>query len=263
MLNNKGFTLVELMGVIAIMAIIIGIAVPSYIGITKSNNEHMYENKITEIKIKAEEYANANNIDKATIPVSTLITEGYLEVDKPKNAIGSQIVNPVGGYMDCDMISISKNDGEYSIEVTDNDDCSQTGINQITSTIPLHVYKYENNTVGTQLDTDTDVLWSNSDVIIYADLSNVKDKLIKIYRMYIFSINPLDAEEIIKIKTLDEILAKYIDDYTFRKTMKYELLQVKFNNRANLLQNLVNSIIGIFEKYEEGQTRNIFIARWI
>src|SRR5574344_490108 len=178
MLNNKGFTLVELMGVIAIMAIIIGIAVPSYIGITKSNNEHMYENKVTEIKIKAEEYANANNIDKATIPVSTLITEGYLEVDKPKNAIGSQIVNPVGGYMDCDMISISKNDGEYSIEVTDNDDCSQTGINQITSTIPLHVYKYENNTVGTQLDTDTDVLWSNSDVIIYADLSNVKDKLI-------------------------------------------------------------------------------------
>src|SRR5574344_79329 len=72
------------------------------------------------------------------------------------------------------------------------------------------------------------------------------DKLIKIYRMYIFSINPLNDEDLTKIKSLDEILAKYIDDYTFRKTMKYELLQVKFNNRANLLQNLVNSIIGIF-----------------
>ena len=89
------------------------------------------------------------------------------------------------------------------------------------------------------------------------------DKLIKIYRMYIFSINPLNDEEISKIKSLDEVLAKYIDDYTFRKTMKNQLLQVKFNNRVNLLQNLVNSIIGIFEKYEEGQTRNIFIARWI
>ena len=89
------------------------------------------------------------------------------------------------------------------------------------------------------------------------------DKLIKIYRMYIFSINPHDAEEIIKIKTLDEILAKYIDDYNFRKTMKVQLLQVSFKSKINLLQNLVNSIIGIFEKYEEGQTRNIYIARWI
>ena len=89
------------------------------------------------------------------------------------------------------------------------------------------------------------------------------DKLIKIYRMYIFSVDPLNEEEILKIKTLDEVLAKYIDDYSFRKTMKNQLLQVSFKNRTNLLQNLVNSIIGIFEKYEEGQTRNIFIARWI
>jgi hypothetical protein len=89
------------------------------------------------------------------------------------------------------------------------------------------------------------------------------DKLIKIYRMFIFSINPLNKEELYKVSEIDRVLAKYIDDYNFRKNMKYELLQVKFSSRENLLQNLVNSIIGIFEKYEDGQTRNIYIARWI
>ena len=89
------------------------------------------------------------------------------------------------------------------------------------------------------------------------------DKLIKIYRMFIFSVNPLNTEDIKKVKTIDSILAKYIDDYSFRKTMKYELIQVKFKSKENMLQNLINSIIGIFEKYEEGSTRNIYIAKWI
>ena len=89
------------------------------------------------------------------------------------------------------------------------------------------------------------------------------DKLIKIYRLYIFSVNPLNDEEINKVRTIDKVLAKYIDDYSFRKTMKNELIQVKFKNKENLLQNLVNSIIGIFEQYEEGSTRNIYFARWI
>ena len=45
--------------------------------------------------------------------------------------------------------------------------------------------------------------------------------------------------------------------------MKYELIQVKFTSKENMLINLVNSIIGIFEKYEEGSTRKIYIAKWI
>ena len=89
------------------------------------------------------------------------------------------------------------------------------------------------------------------------------DKLIKIYRMYIFSVNPLNKEELDKVKTIDKVLAKYIDDYIFRKTMKNELLQVRYSSKENLLQNLVNSIIGIFEKYEEGSTRNMYFAKWI
>ena len=59
------------------------------------------------------------------------------------------------------------------------------------------------------------------------------------------------------------VLAKYIDDYIFRKTMKYELSRISITDKTDLLQKLINSILGIFDKYEEGKTRNIYIARWI
>lgn len=97
----------------------------------------------------------------------------------------------------------------------------------------------------------------------YFEDDNFTACLIKIYREYIFSVNPLDTENLNKAIQLDNVLAKYIDDYIFRKTMKYELARVKIVDRENLLQKLINSILGIFDKYEEGKTRNIYIARWI
>ena len=87
--------------------------------------------------------------------------------------------------------------------------------------------------------------------------------LIKIYRDFVFLIDPSSEVEITKVKEIDKILAKYIDDYIFRKEMKYELLKVKITKDENLLQNLINSIIGIFEQFEEGKTRKIYISRWI
>ena len=97
----------------------------------------------------------------------------------------------------------------------------------------------------------------------YFEDDKFTDILIKVYRKYIFSINPLNEIELNKCIELDRILAKYIDDYNFRKAMNYELTKVKFQSKENMIQNLINSIIGIFEKYEEGRTRNIYVARWI
>ena len=89
------------------------------------------------------------------------------------------------------------------------------------------------------------------------------DRLIKIYRSYIFSVNPLNVYELNRVKELDRVLSKYIDDNIFQRSLKNELVKVKFQSKENLLQNLINSILNIFEKYEEGQTRNIYISRWI
>lgn len=97
----------------------------------------------------------------------------------------------------------------------------------------------------------------------YFEDDNFTANLIKIYRDYIFSVDVLDNNSLNKVKQLDLALSKYIDDYIFRKTMKFELSQVRIESKEDLLSKLINAILGIFDKYEEGKTRNIYIARWI
>ena len=81
-MNKKGFTLVELIGVVVILGIIIGIAVPSYIAVSNNIKEKNYNQKIDNIKSKALEYATDNNVESITIPVKALIEEGYLAEEK-------------------------------------------------------------------------------------------------------------------------------------------------------------------------------------
>ena len=50
MKNRKGFTLVELMAVIVVLAIIIAIAVPAYNGIKTKIDQKNYENTIISLK---------------------------------------------------------------------------------------------------------------------------------------------------------------------------------------------------------------------
>lgn len=91
----------------------------------------------------------------------------------------------------------------------------------------------------------------------------VTDKLLKIYRQFIFSANINDDEEIEKVSYIDKILSKYVDDYLFRKEMKHSLLTLQIKKSNNVILSLVENLINIFERYEEGTTRKIYISRWI
>ena len=88
-------------------------------------------------------------------------------------------------------------------------------------------------------------------------------KLITIYEDYIFNINLNDESEIKKAKELDKILSKYVDDYLFRKEVKSGVLNIRVKRGTDILETIVNSLISLFESYEEGYTRNIYFARWI
>lgn len=87
--------------------------------------------------------------------------------------------------------------------------------------------------------------------------------LIEIYRNYIFSIDPSSTIEIKKIKKLDELLMKYLDDYFFQKEMKKGLMNIKVERTSDILSILVEKILELFDNYETGYTRNIYFARWI
>ncbi len=92
----------------------------------------------------------------------------------------------------------------------------------------------------------------------------ISEKLIKLYQKYIFKIDINNLEDVERIKQLDHVVNKYIDDYLFRKEMQKEILNIRVKKDAkDLLKEIINSIIKIFNNYEEYTTRVIYISRWI
>ena len=92
----------------------------------------------------------------------------------------------------------------------------------------------------------------------------ISEKLINIYRDYIFKVNVNNKEELKKAVELDFVINRYIDDYLFRKNMKTEILMVRIKKSCdNILKAIVENIIHIFVKYQEETTRKIYISKWI
>lgn len=94
------------------------------------------------------------------------------------------------------------------------------------------------------------------------DSDLISEKLINIYKNFVFSVNIQNREEIEKVQELDRVLSNYIHDYLFRSTLQKEIVIVKVK-KDNILRSLVDSIIKIFSNYEEYTTRRIYISKWI
>ena len=92
----------------------------------------------------------------------------------------------------------------------------------------------------------------------------VTEKLIKIYENYIFKVDIQNEEDIKLVRKIDYVLGKYIDDYMFRRKMQVEIMKVRVRKScSDILRAVVESIITIFNRYEEETTRNIYLSRWI
>lgn len=91
----------------------------------------------------------------------------------------------------------------------------------------------------------------------------ISDKIINIYKNYIFSVNVDNIYDVKKIEELDRVISNYISDYIFRNELQAEIVQVRVKKDNNILDNIVNIILNIFNKYVEYTTRKIYISRWI
>lgn len=101
MKKNKGFTLVELLAVIVILAIVSLIAVPSVNGLLRKSRTNMFCKKVESIEAAAKYYAQDNLSDLATdskmviankIPIRLLVEKGYLKKDSDNCTVGSNCV---------------------------------------------------------------------------------------------------------------------------------------------------------------------------
>ena len=113
-MNNKGFTLIELIVAIIILSLILSIGAYSIINIVKDSKEKNYETLIRSIKSGAESYAiecQYNDITCANqITLGDLVRYGFLSGNSKNNDKNYTIVDPKDNksIADC-VINITKN----------------------------------------------------------------------------------------------------------------------------------------------------------
>lgn len=123
-LNNKGFTLVELLAVLVILIAIMSIAIPSISSSLERSKVKQNEARIKNIKSAAELYVtdNKNTIynklnsqDSCYIDLNTLTTNGYLSSDEIQDADGNDFTG--------NIIFTKPNEIQYTTDTTTASEC--------------------------------------------------------------------------------------------------------------------------------------------
>ena len=98
----------------------------------------------------------------------------------------------------------------------------------------------------------------------FYDLDFVSDKVIQVLQGYIFSVDIKNKPELKKITELDKALVRYFDDRDFKTYLTNILVALKVSKKeTDIMRFIAMSIIGAYEKYLEGFTRNLYISKWI
>ena len=177
---KKGFTIVEVITVIGIIALIITIAVPTYFGVVEQIKKNNYDNKIKLIEADALKWAEDNNItDKTVITIAKLIDDGYVEMDDEEST-DKRVINPINNEsMECYHVIISVDGGNYTSEVVESDDCELLNIEEYEQNILIEAYPFDKDSNKVLSSTPIRLLnnrfdWTKYDVLLVTN-SDVYD----------------------------------------------------------------------------------------
>ena len=190
MKNKKGFTLVELMAVIVVLAIVIAIAVPTYGKIKRSIDRKNYENKVSLIKVAAAKFAEDTNIT-ATF-VKELIEQGYLQADDEDGHIYGIDKDYNKIILDCFVVLSERKDGlfysdfiekDYSDSSKGNESvCDYNIPNKLTTNFKIEMYDGSlNNTLEYN---DDKKWWTKNNVILKTIFANGENNEVTWYEGY-------------------------------------------------------------------------------
>lgn len=132
-MNKKGFTVIELLAVITVLAVLGVIVVPLIGEVISDNKEKLYDTQIDNIKGAVSNYVSSNvfsidieNGESVGLHLSFLKSQGYID---------SELANPLTGeeFDDNLVIIISNNAGVYSYTVCTDDVQCDTNIDFLDS----------------------------------------------------------------------------------------------------------------------------------
>ena len=144
MKKHRGFTLIELMAVIVVLAIIIAIAIPSYSKIKFSIEEKNNQNKQEMIKIAAQKFAEDTNI--TAVYVKELVDNGYLEADEDGTIYGLNSKHEKIN-INCYVVLSERKNGVFYSEILEKDYKNENGLcdynklNNLTTDFKIEMYE--------------------------------------------------------------------------------------------------------------------------
>ncbi len=154
---KKGFTIVELMTTIVILAIVTLIAVSGYRTISERLKQTSYENKVSLIETKAADYANETGF--LATNVDNLVKLGYLEAD---NEAGEVLDPRDGKVLNCHVVNITNEEENFYGKFTDQEECDNNNVEVVNMHLGIHIYKVSNRAL---VNNNT---WVGENVILEA-----------------------------------------------------------------------------------------------
>ncbi|MBE6152512.1 MAG: hypothetical protein E7165_04300 [Firmicutes bacterium] len=133
-MNKEGFTLVELLAIIIILAVILVLIVPSITGVLKDTRETAYNKQITVIENAAKKWGTQNGDKLPDIGSKQIITIDFGTLKNEKFLTSDQIINPKTekNLTGCVKIYYNNEYNQYEYKYTDNlSDCSNYNINNL------------------------------------------------------------------------------------------------------------------------------------
>lgn len=132
-MNNKAFTLIELLAVIIVLSLLMVIAVPTISSVTKTTRESAYETKVKNIISAAKLYGQDNygliknkTNSQLKIKVSDLISKEYLSTASERNAsMYEDPRNPGSNLNNCEVTITALDNKDVSVQynVSNNTSC--------------------------------------------------------------------------------------------------------------------------------------------
>ena len=138
-LNNRAFTLTELIAVIVVLSLVITASVAVFINVRKSVLEKEYSNLVVYLETRAVEFANKTSV--TTISVEDLIDEGFIKPDDE-----TDIYDPRdNSSMNCYILKMEYKNGEYIAKLSSNLGQTEGKCNKYNRTTLYDICKVINN----------------------------------------------------------------------------------------------------------------------